>query len=313
MKFRIRCAEQIVGIFTIMAMAGLVLLVFFLGSHQKWFVRKYHYTTEFLTASNISRNMPVQYKGFTIGKIDRISLDRDKVIADFYILEDYSSYVKTGSLVELIVSPIGLGTQFVFHPGKGPDLVAAESRIPRIDSPEGMDLIKNHQTEYTPQKDSISEIVSQITLLLTNLNQLTGEINGAFTGQSETPVARTVQNLDSITGNLRILSANISDPEGLIPTLLGAKDKQELYVKINKILSDIETLSGNLDQVSSNANYMITDATPQLNSILSEVTSLLLDIQDVMEGLKNNPLIKKGVPDRSRTDASSPHLRNNEF
>jgi len=313
MKFRIRYADQIVGIFTIAAMAGLVLLIFFLGSHQKWFVRKYHYSTEFLTASSISRNMSVQYKGFSIGKIDKISLIDDKVYVNFYVLEDYKNYIKQGSAVELVVNPIGLGTQFVFHPGIGPELIADGGSIPRLDSPEGIQLVKNHRVEYTPQKDSITEIVAQVTQLLANLNQITSEIDGALTGQSATPIAQVLKNLDNITGNLKLLSASISDPNGLVPTLLGADDKKEMYRNIDKILADIKATTGNLTQMSGNANYLITDATPQIDTILSEVTSLLLNVQDVLTGLKNNPLIKNGVPDRSRTKSSSPQLRNNEF
>ena len=329
MKFKIRFADQIVGIFTITAVAVLLVLCFFLGSEQKCFVRKHRFKTEFLSASNISRNMSVQYKGFSIGKIDHIELIDGSVFVEFYVLEDYINYIKDGSLVELNVSPIGLGTSFVLHPGLGDTIIPDGTMIPRIDSPEGLAVIQKRRTGYTQQKDSITELVSTVTLLLRNLNGIAMGVNGALNGMgnANTPVADIVGNLRGITAELHKLMMSISDPNGLVPTLLGADDKKELYARIRQALADITVVTENLGSVSSNLDgvsatagtvmhnidTMVGDVNVQVDTVLAEVASVLLDVQDVLEGLKNNPLIRKGVPDRSRIKSTSPQLRDNEF
>ena len=117
MKFKIRHADKIVGFFSITAIGVLIVLIFLIGSNQNWFEKKYHFRTQFDTASNISPEMALQYKGFTIGKVNKVELKNNQVWAEWYILDKYINYAKYGSLVELVVSPIGLGTQFVFHPG----------------------------------------------------------------------------------------------------------------------------------------------------------------------------------------------------
>src|SRR5574344_972688 len=118
MKFKIRHADKIVGFFSIVALAALIVIIFSIGSKQNWFTKKYHFRTQFETASNISAEMALQYKGFTIGKVSNVTLRDDVVWADWYILDEYYNYAKYGSVVELVVSPIGLGTQFVFHPDR---------------------------------------------------------------------------------------------------------------------------------------------------------------------------------------------------
>ena len=76
MKFKIRYADQIVGILAITAILALVLTIFMLGSRQRWFARNYNFQTTFETASGLSVGMPIQYKGFTIGKIKSIFLNK---------------------------------------------------------------------------------------------------------------------------------------------------------------------------------------------------------------------------------------------
>src|SRR5574344_2566492 len=137
MKFKIRHADKIVGFFSIAALAALIVLIFSIGSKQNWFEKKYHFKTQFDTASNISAEMSLQYKGFTIGKVSKVELIDDQVWADWYILDKYSSYLKYGSLVEMVVSPIGLGNQFVFHPGNSNVSLQENDIVYTVDSAEG--------------------------------------------------------------------------------------------------------------------------------------------------------------------------------
>ena len=119
MKFKISKFDRFVGIFSVIGIAGLLVLIFLTGSTQKWFVKKMNYYTIFPTAAGLSQGMDLTYKGFSIGKIKKITLVGHMVRADYYILADYEEYIKEGSLVQLITSPIGLGASFVFHPGRG--------------------------------------------------------------------------------------------------------------------------------------------------------------------------------------------------
>lgn len=309
MKFKIKYADQIVGILSIAALAGLVILIFALGAKRNWFVKKNSYRTEFEAGSNISVGMDITYKGFSIGKIKSIKLIDDKVTVQFYVLEDYTSYVKDGSLVEVIVSPIGLGSQFVFHPGKGPGLIPTGSEIYRLDSEEGQKIVDSGMNNVQTQVDSIGALLAKVSVLVDNLGKITAEVNNALIGKGSAPLTVTLENLKTITTNLGALTSSISDPTGLVPKVLGP----DLTKQINAILVNATTITDNLTSVSHNADTLIAHGTPQIDSALAELNTLLQQVQDVMVGLKNNPLIKNGVPDRSQDAASTASMRSTDF
>ena len=118
MKFKIKYADQIVGTLSIFAIAALIFIIFLIGTKQKWFVPKHPYYTVVSSGSNVSEGMAIQYKGFGIGKVKNITLnEKDQVIVNFYISDEYINRITEGSVLELSVSPIGLGSSMIFHPG----------------------------------------------------------------------------------------------------------------------------------------------------------------------------------------------------
>ncbi len=359
MKFKIRYADQIVGAFTILAFVALIAVIFLLGSKQRWFARDYAFTTVFDTATGLSNGMPLQYKGFTIGKIKKFELtDEDKVEAAFVIFDTYYSRAKEGSLVELIVNPIGLGNQFLFYPGNGTSLIAEGSRIPRADTEEGKDMIAQGLVTVPKRDDTITNLIAQINPLLTNINDTLSQVSGAFSGSgkgplAETmrgvgktltevsgaldgtgtgPLARTLGGVSSITGqvddslavilgdveevtstvkqitsNLEQLTAKLTDPSGLVPTLIDPDGT--LFASIEASFKSVEGTLANVESSSS----ILKSQVPQIARLIEDLRIALVKGQDVLEALRNNPILKNGVPERVKTDSSGTNSRNIEF
>ena len=101
----------------------------------------------FDSGSGVSVGMNLTYKGFSIGKIKAISLEGSQVRVDYYILADYQDYALEDSLVQLITSPIGLGSEFKFHPGNGPDRLSDGAELYRLDSIEGLTILAQGQNQ----------------------------------------------------------------------------------------------------------------------------------------------------------------------
>ncbi|OQA63567.1 MAG: mce related protein [Spirochaetes bacterium ADurb.Bin269] len=359
MKFKIRYADQIVGAFTILAFVALIAVIFLLGSKQRWFSRDYRFTALFDTATGLGNGMPLQYKGFTIGKIKTVALtDDDKVNIEFVIFDTYYSRAKEGSLVELIVNPIGLGNQFLFHPGNGTALIAEGSRIPRADTPEGKDMIAQGLVSVPKRDDTITNLIAQINPLLTNINDTLSQVSGAFSGSGKGPLAdtmrgvgktltevsgaldgtgsgplaRTLSDVSSITGqvdtslavilggveeitatvnqitsNLEQLSSKLTDPANLVPTLIDADGT--LFASIEASFNSVQ---GTLANVES-SSLILKSQVPQIARLIEDLRLALVKGQDVLEALKNNPILKNGVPERIKTDSSGTNSRNIEF
>ncbi len=326
MKFRIRYADQIVGVLAIVAILALVFTIFMLGSRQRWFARNYHFATTFESAGGLSVGMPIQYKGFTLGKIESITLnDADRVDVGFYVYDTYYDRVREGSVIELIVNPIGLGNQFLLHPGTGETVLAEGSHVPRLDSPEGQACVATGRVVIPPRDDAISNMIAQMNPFLTTLNETLSIVNGAMGGSGSGPLADTMANaagittkldgsmeailadVSSITANLEKLSEALSDPTGLVPTLVDPDGS--LFQSIENSLLAVEGTLGNVEESSE----LLKLQYPQIARVIEDIRIAIVQGQDVLEGLRNNPLIRGGIPERGKLDPSAANSQTIEF
>jgi phospholipid/cholesterol/gamma-HCH transport system substrate-binding protein len=320
MRFRIRFADQIVGIFIVIALLLVIFVIFMLGSRQRWFARDYLFKSYFNSAMGISPNMPVQYKGFTIGNIKTVKLtEEDMVEVTIAIFDSYIDRVREGSLVELIVSPIGLGNQFYFYFGLGSRQMEEGEIIPVVNSPEGRDLVSRGLSYVPGQVDSISLIISRANTLLDSVNAMTLQIRRALEGESETSLGRIVGNTEEtvgsvsfmaeefrrsleelladirpIIGNLETLSGTLADPEGLIPTVLDTGGP--VYTNLDASLGSLSAILRDLERA---AGFVPTQF-PQVAGTLEELREAIASAQDVITALLNNPLLRRGVPGKTQ-------------
>ena len=337
MKFKIKYADQIVGALSIIAIAAIILITFLIASTQKWFVKKHNFYTKVSSANSVSEGMSLQYKGFGIGKVKKISLgDDDNVVVHFYVLDEYIDRVTNGSIVELSVSPIGLGSSFVFYPGNSMLIIEDDSYIPEKSSSAARELIKGGLVTIPEQNDTLNTIISSATSLVNHIDELVQQINQLVAGNEQLPLAKTINEVNdilrkvsallsgdnsipaaaiindlndtvaSLNSILEDVGAMTNDPQGLIPKLLESEESKgtfdKLYVSINTTIQDLNGISGSLDSEM-----------PQVSILLAQVQTLLKQVQDVMTGLKNNPLLKKGVPERTEQQSATPKLREEAF
>lgn len=303
MKFRIKYADQVVGFLSIFAIAALVFIIFLIGSTQKWFVPKHNYYTVIPSAS-ITEGKAITYKGFEIGKIKNLLLnDDDQVTVNFYISDEYVDKVTENSIIEISVSPIGLGSSVIFYPGNSKTLQKEDTLIPEKSSKEAKALIKEKKVSIVEQTDSINTIISTATSLLGDVDQLVKQLNLALEGSEDTPLTTTLTELNRILANVADIT---SSAEGLIPRLLEDENSRGA---IAEMLSKLNLTMGDLNGISASLNNDM----PGIAILISQLQTLLNQAQDVMEGLKNNPLIKNGISTKPEKENATPKLREDNF
>ncbi|MDR2729328.1 MAG: MlaD family protein [Treponema sp.] len=324
MKFSIRFADQIVGALVILALAILVFVIFMLGKNQRWFVNDSQYVTYFTSASGISPNMAVQYKGFTIGHVKELSLDKREEAREapvkviFTIFEDYADMVKEGTVVEKQESPIGLGSSFVIYFGnKEGDIPEKDGFpvIPEINSPDAKKYIAEGNTNITRPSDSINNIVSQVNELLGTINKaLAGSDEKSAIGQIVNNVERTTTEITTVVetlsdelkpliANLEQLTEKINNPNGAIAGIL--KGTGPLY-------EGIDSLAGIIKNLKETSEF-IPAQLPQIAVAVSELNKVLVQVQDVLTKIANNPLLKNGAPEHIETGPAGASPRNQSF
>lgn len=361
MKFRIKFADQVVGAFILLAMIALAASLVLIGVKQRWFAKDYYFTSQFLSGSNIGPGTSLHLKGFVIGKIDRIKLnDANMVDVVFHIYDTYYPKVRKNSVLELSVSPIGLGSQLLFHPGLSQELIEEHSFIPRSDSELGQGLIEAGLVDIPVKDDTITRLLSNVNPLMenanktiVNLNKTVVELNLAIKGQGQGPLADTLvnvrdatgslnatldndvpaimtevrdtlarvnsisQRVDGITADVKDLTAAIKQPGGAVDTLIDPKgsvrtlldDNNDLINRVNALLNEVKSTLANVDSMSRRLNNEM----PNISILLNEGKNTLVKTQDVLEGLRNNPILKGGIPERKEQGTVFRSIRDEEF
>lgn len=333
MKFKIKYADQVVGIFVILAIISVSVLLIFMGINQRWFSKNYYYNTRFLSADGLKVGMAIKLKGFQIGQIDKISLSsRNEVEAVFYIYSEYIDKILPNTIIQKTTNPVGIGSDLLIHPGKGAGEPLPEfSFIPSYNLPEARELINSGAVDI-PQGDStVTRIINQIdpllfkiNLLLDTITELSSTVNKTIIGEDKGPAGKIVKNVEGITselnkilsetskqiadllsnlnnmsGNFSLMSDHLADPTGIIPKLMGPdgsaaailNDDRQLYYQLTSILENLDRTMIELNNFTAYLNQ----STPQITGILEESRGALKEGTAVLEGLKNNPLLRKGI------------------
>ena len=375
MKFKIRFADQIVGVFVLAAIVAVAVVLILIGVNQRWFAKNYYFTSEFGSGSGLFVGMPISLKGFDIGKISRMSLnEQNEVDVRFYIRDTYYNRVKPDSVLELTSSPIGLGTTLKFHSGKNTQPPVAEGAfVPSMDTDAGRQLVADGKVDIPRDADVIGSVIAKLNPILdetrltiadirktvdtvnlalngqggpmgtmvADLSHTPGRVNGAIddiSGRINTVLDKVAvisdnvnaisvqtrgvigdlstnldvisQNLKEMTGSLKNtqgLAKRLLDPQGSIDTFLN--DSNELFNQVDSALKNVNAITA---QMKSFADF-INGTRPQVTSILEKGSDTLSSARDVLEAVKNNPLLKGGVPARSIQGAPLSSYRDENF
>lgn len=375
MKFRIRYADQVVGVFVILSFVILAGFLVAVGSKQRWFARDYRYQSRFSSGSGLAVGTAVLLKGFQIGRIESISLtERNEAAVSFVVYDAFADRVTENSILEYVTSPIGLGSQLLFHQGKSSERAPEHSLIPSFDTSEGRRIAEAGLVDRPPKDDTITRLLSNVNPLVENVNatvvqleRTLAQVNGALSGEGSGPVAAALddaskavagvntlvgelnsvlrttiprvdriaseaeasvpllldeletssRSVSAILANLEKTSESLADPTGLVPKLLDPKgslktlldDNDALFRRVDNSFAQVEQMLGNLNRASAS----LADQMPRIAAVVDEARTALEQAEDVMEGLKNNPLLRKGITDRTEPSAAPSGGRTTDF
>jgi phospholipid/cholesterol/gamma-HCH transport system substrate-binding protein len=212
----------------------------------------------------------------------------------------------------------------------------------RVNSPKEDDAITNIVGGVAP-------IMANVNTTLEQLNELLGSVNAAVKGKSQGPLGTIVKdaqgivtnigattrtinksldgtfgqvnellaNLNAISANLKITSDQLKDPKGLVPKLLDPKGSMATFLDDNNALFDrvdtiLKTVNESIVEVREFAKFINTTR-PQIIGVLEEGREAVSKGKDVLEGLKNNPLLKGGIPERVQQPTTFKSYRDEDF
>jgi len=341
MKFKFRHADKIVGAFTLVALLFICFLLIMVGRNKRWFEEDIYYRSQFLTADGLDEGMGIKLIGFKIGEIKSVTINEKSLLVDvtFIIYNQYIDRITPGTVLELINSPLGGGLNI--YPGivMGPPPESG-AYIPSTQFPEGKRLLEE-ELVYRPEKsDIVSDLMRDLPTLIQDVDKTVNTVNNllytvdqSLAGNPEAGpipdilygVSGTLEEIEGIAASLNNASKSVSvlfeeleNPENLLPRLAGDQglagavfsDNSEVYQSLNGILDEITLSLKNVEKLTGS----LSELSPQIALLLKEATLTLDEAEDVLEGLKNNPLLRGGVSqEEDPTEAVGAEVRDNEF
>jgi phospholipid/cholesterol/gamma-HCH transport system substrate-binding protein len=257
----------------------------------------------------------------------------------FSVFDTYISRVRQGSLVEVLVSPIGLGNQFIFYPGLGLELVAEGDLIPAVDSAEGGAALASGLAFLPRHEDSITVILNRAGVLLESANvvmldidKVLSQVSGAFEGSTDTTLGRTMGEVEATVRSVQVLPENVNEtlndlraqiqpilanlndiseklnaPDGTVTAVLDSRGA--VYTNLVKSLNSVSGTLANLERTSA----FLPTQIPQLAVLISDLRNAVKTAEDVLVSLTNNPLLRGGIPQNAETRSGGTNVRDIDF
>lgn len=289
-----RANYVLIGGFTLLASIFLLLFALWaakFSSDRNW--REYQVVfTEAVTG--LTEGGSVQYNGISVGTVDKLTLapdDARKVIALLKLKAD--TPVKVDTRAKLSQQGI-TGVPFILLNGGSPGAARLEpgpnDEIPIIRTePSALQNIADTASRLVARMDELlsEKNINRISATLENLEQMTGSIAG-----QKQDIATLIVNVREITDGLKV---TVDSANGAIDGF----DKN-LVDRLPALMDKLDSTVANLDSVAGNANALIAENRPAVNSFandglaqlgptLAELRRLIRDLRNLSDRLEDRP------------------------
>jgi phospholipid/cholesterol/gamma-HCH transport system substrate-binding protein len=187
----------------------------------------------------------------------------------------------------------------------------------------------------------VGEMVMDLSRTPDKLNALIADVNDRIEGISTQAnaaigsfnnVATTAQGtIDSLSADLGVIAANIKtttdgltetrglvtrllDPKGSVATILN--DQNALYNQLEGSLKQVQDAVTGVNRIVEQVNAFVdylNGTRPQITGILETGRTTLEKGNDVLEAVKNNPLLRGGVPESKEQTTTLKSYRDEDF
>ena len=289
-----RANYVLIGGFTLLASIFLLLFALWaakFSSDRNW--REYQVVfSEAVTG--LTEGGSVQYNGISVGTVDKLSPvpdDARKVVALLKLKAD--TPVKVDTRAKLSQQGI-TGVPFILLSGGSPQAALLEpgpnDEIPIIRTePSALQNIADTANRLVERMDHLlsEENIRRISATLDNLEQATGSI----AGQKE-DIAALIVNAREVTDGLKL---TVGKANGVIDGV-----DRNLIARLPALMDRIDSTVAKLDSTAGNANALIAENRPAINSFandglaqlgptLAELRRLIRDLRNLSDRLEDRP------------------------
>jgi len=265
---RFRHLERKIGIFSLLALAGVVLVVLLLGMQKNLFTAKYTLVFTVDRGTGFNKGMPVKLSGFRVGRITDMTLNEQAMVdITIEVAKKYRKWIRSDSTIKLRKEGL-VGDNIV------------EIAVGSLDKPE---LKQGESVIYVKTKaldEMADEIAEKIKPVLIEVRDIIGYIN-----DPNGDLKKTVHNLNILTRNLETTRDNADTL--LITT---TRNLETISNRTTMLLDNTSRKIDSLDIARVNATLeKLPPLLEKTDAVMANVTAISFESKKLAE--KTFPLI----------------------
>lgn len=301
MVLNFKTMEKVVGTFVIAVFMLLLTMVVLVGRGKDWFRKNIIYTTSFGEAYDLERNSPVKLFNADIGKVKKIELIGDRVEVTLAIYEDFAERIRTDSLATVEgISYIGKKYITIKPGSESAPLIEEEGRIPSLENKSITELLQEFEIEKT------AKMVIKAVQDLADITAIIKDPEGPLF----TALDSINHSLHAVESRIGAIMDNAALATSKVPgTVDQARADLEKVHEIGEVLlthiAEIRKIIDNIEMGSR----QVPSVTRSLKSGINEIRSGVENIDEVVQALQKNVLIRSHIPPDPNADALDAGLR----
>ena len=195
---RFKGIEKKIGLFVLVAIAGILLTVLAIGVHQGVFTPKtrLHFTTD--SGQSLDTGMAVKLSGFKIGVVDKIELtEQARVQVTISVADKYMPWVRTDSKARLMKENV-IGANFIeITPGKEPAQQLASGSSITFERERGLgQVVDELYAQVQPLIEDLKRVARRADTLLAGLPATQQKLDTAIISAT-----KNLDNLEKVTAS----------------------------------------------------------------------------------------------------------------
>lgn len=280
--------ERVVGAFIVGVILLVLATVVIIGRGKDWFETYVTYYTSFNESYNLQENAAVKLFRADIGKVDDITLEKNRVLVKLAIMEKYASRIRQDA-VAMVESPTLIGSEYIaIIPGSSEaPLIPRDGEIQSREKRSITDVLTEFEVEKTAKM--VVKAIQEISQVTENLSDPGG------------PLLISLGNIERISTNIKSITNDLEAGKGPMGLMLKSEDVLQQVLdnidRLGKILENIQLVAAGaphtLDLVNENlmvyrdTGESIQGGVAQAREILSGIQDAVGDLQAVMANIRN--------------------------
>lgn len=274
-----------VGIFVTLGLVLSMIVIFLLGDISGLFQRRFTINARFKEISGLRIGAPIFLAGLNVGKVEDIQFPKDLneklVVIKMEVVQEYHDRFREDSKASITTQGL-LGDKAIFVTVGSPEMPMLPDNS-EIQVREGMSF-EDLSEKGTEMMENVSKLAENVNILVTDVKTKKGLLHSLIYDTKGENFVDQVVNMVNLAGDI---VQEIKSGSGVLHALIYDPTKQDVGEKFSQTVANLETLSGNMKEVSKK----IEQGEGSIGGLINDPT-VYYDLMTLLGNANRNKLLR---------------------